>query len=395
MLKSEYIEDIFVTFYETYMTTNAQLQQQDLSAASSFYYVIDGGKELTQNQANFLLKILQKYKMMMLSAGLDYRDALDDPKWKKPFRVIDFSKKVFVEKDNDGTVWVCAKFPYQLKKEFDHEFEDSPASGPNSVWDADRKLRKIPLYWCNLVHMYEFAQRHNFEIDDTFMIALADVEEIWQNQDEILPFSTTAGSQILLGNSSEETDEWFHSHAVGIIENDLLLAKSMGYLYRGKPRTPILKIAASPENSFWVKTNTELFNIFKYIDGKMCVVLDRTGNMMTWLTSFINDADKSGFPRSEIKVCFRENKEENTGINQWIKDNQVGGKVDDGKILIFDYKPAKWLFKEQENVKLLVTNNLYPATNTITKDWLSSHPCVIYLGDIKPATQRGHTIVDL
>ena len=94
-------------------------------------------------------------------------------------------------------------------------------------------------------------------------------------------------------------------------------------------------------------------------------------------------------------MCFRENKDSNTGINQWIKDTGVGGKVEDGKILIFEFKPAKWLFKEQENVKLLVTNNLYPATNTITKDWLSSHPCVIYLGDIKPATQRGHTIVEL
>lgn len=394
MLKSVYIEDIFVEFYETYLRTNAQLQQQDLSAASSFYYVIDEGKELTLNQANFLLKILQKYKMMMLSAGLDYRDALDDPKWKKPFRVIDFSKKIFVEKDKDGTVWVCAKFPYQLKKEFDAEFEDKPM-GPNSVWDADRKLRKIPLYWSNLIHLYEFALNHNFEIDDTFMIALADVEEIWQNQEDILPFSTTAGSQVLLGNSSEETDDWFKSHACGIIESDLLLAKSMGYPYRGKPRNAIQKIAASCENSFWIKNNADLLNIFKYIDGKMCVVLDRTGNMIQWLTAFVNDADTAGFLRSEIKVCFRENKEENTGVNQWIKDNQVGGKVDDGRILIFDHKPAKWLFKEQENVKLLVTNNLYPATTTITKDWLSSHPCVIYLGDIKPATYRGQNIVEL
>ena len=78
-----------------------------------------------------------------------------------------------------------------------------------------------------------------------------------------------------------------------------------------------------------------------------------------------------------------------------MSDNGFGGKVEEGKILIFNHKPAKWLFKEQENVKLLVTNNLYPATNSIAKDWLSSHPCVIYLGDIKPSELRGQKIVEL
>jgi hypothetical protein len=109
----------------------------------------------------------------------------------------------------------------------------------------------------------------------------------------------------------------------------------------------------------------------------------------------VADADQSGIARDDIKVCFRENKENNSGINDWIKMAGVGGKVETGKILIFEYKPAKWLFKDSEDVKLLVTNNLYPPTNGITKDWFSSHPCVIYLGDIKPSEQRGQKIVEL
>jgi hypothetical protein len=94
-------------------------------------------------------------------------------------------------------------------------------------------------------------------------------------------------------------------------------------------------------------------------------------------------------------VCFRESKNSDTGINGWIKHHNVGGRVEDGKILIFEYKPAKWLFKQSEDVKMLVTNNLYPPTNQVTKDWFESHPCVIYLGDIKPSEQRGQQIVEL
>jgi hypothetical protein len=157
----------------------------------------------------------------------------------------------------------------------------------------------------------------------------------------------------------------------------------------------IEKIAASDSNSFWIKNNTEFLNLCNSITGRICIILDRTSNMLDWLTQFINDADAVGVDRNEIKVCFRDSKEQNTGINEWIKANGVGGKVESGRLLIFESKPAKWLFKEQNCVTMLVTNNLYPTTNQTTRDWLESHPLVIYLGDIKPSLQRGQTIVEL
>jgi hypothetical protein len=169
----------------------------------------------------------------------------------------------------------------------------------------------------------------------------------------------------------------------------------MGYLYSGKPHSPAEKIAASASNSFWIKTNSSLFQLYKSINGKVAIVLDRTGNTLEWLKKFIHDADAADILRSDIKVCFRENKDQHTGLNEWVKDNGVGGPIEGARILIFEFKPAKWLFKEQECVTMLVTNNLYPSTNQITKDWFSTHPLVVYLGDIKPSEQRGQTIVEL
>jgi hypothetical protein len=395
MLSSRYIEDAFIQFYNLAMIDEWPMQIQDMTAAGSFYSVIVQGKELTQNQANFILKLMAKYQAVALRSSLDYQELLKTPEWKHPFRVLDLSKKIFVEKDSDGTVWACAKFPYQLKKEFDTEFEEQKSPVNKAIWDSERKLRKIYIYEANLVQLYEFAQRHNFEIDDTFMIALADVEEIWQNQDDILPSSELTADWVTLFNSSEETQAWWNQHQTNQYESNLLLAKSMGYPYRGKPHTLVEKIAASPSNSFWIKTNSNLFQLYKSINGKVAVVLDRTANTLEWLQSFIDDADNAGILRSDIRVCFREHKDQNTGLNDWIKTNDVGGKVEDGKILIFEFKPAKWLFKEQECVTMLVSNNLYPSTNQITKDWFNTHPLVVYLGDIKPSEQKGQTIVEL
>lgn len=395
MLNSMFAEDLFESFYELYHSENLPCQQQDLSPMESFYLKIVNQEPLTQNQANFLLKLLEKYKTISAMAGLDYTASLPSIQWRQPFRVLDLSKKIYVDKDDKGQVWVCLKFPYQLKKEFDTEIHGNLDHHKTSFWDPEKKVRCLSLYDFNLVQLYEFAQKHNFEIDDTFMIALSDVEEIWQNTDQVSPFATVINDTVILNNATEDAESFWNNKAIGSYQNNLLLAKSMGYVYKGQPTTAIENIAGNLSNSFWIKENKELFSLYKTITGKMVVVLDRTGNTLAWLDRFVYDADTAAVPRSDIRVCFRESKNSDTGINEWIKLNNVGGKVEDGKILIFEYKPAKWLFKQADDVKILVTNNLYPPTSQITKDWFESHPCVIYLGDIKPSEQRGQQIVEL
>ncbi len=395
MLPSQYVEDIFLQFYDLVILDQIPIQPQDSGACSSFYSVIIQHKELTQNQANFILKLLSKYQSGLKKSGLDYTDALQNPQWRTSFRILDLSKKIFVEKDDTGIVQVCVKFPYQLKKEFDDEFEDQNGSFTRSEWNSERKLRQFKIYDCNLIHLYEFALRHSFEIDDTFMIALSEVEEIWQNQEEILPTATCAAGQVTLINACRDSEDWWQQNRNYNREHDLLLAKSMGFIYTEKPQNLVEKIAASNSNCFWIKNNQTFFELYKNIQGRVCIILDRTSNTLAWLTQFIQDADVALIDREEIKVCFRESKDQNSGINQWIKDQNVGGKVESGRLLIFESKPAKWLFKDQNSVKMLVTNNIYPSTNQVTKDWFDSYPLVIYLGDIKPALQRGQTIVEL
>ena len=96
-----------------------------------------------------------------------------------------------------------------------------------------------------------------------------------------------------------------------------------------------------------------------------------------------------------IKVCFRDSSQSTSQLNAWIKENELGGKVQEGKIFIFNHKPAKWLFKNDISVKIIVTNNLYPDTVISVREWIKSHPCVFYVGNIKPSLQKEINIVDL
>ena len=395
-MSSLFAEDIFQLFFNLVDSGQVTVQQTDYPPVISFYTKILQKESLTKNQADYVVKILEKYQHSAMLAGLDYSASVKNFQWRQPFRILDLTKRIYVEPAADGQLEVCVKFPYQLKKEFDDQINSYQLTSIRSNnWDAAQKLRRLNLYDFNLIALYEFANRNNFEIDDTFTDVLADVEEIWQNQEEILPASDIINGRVQLINATVEAEQWFNLHCVGETAKDILTAKHMGYSYCGQPKNINEKIAAQSENGFWIKSNDMFFDLYKDITGKAAVMLDRTGDTLSWLQKFVADADAYGVNRDEIKVCFRDSKDRDTGINEWIKAAGVGGKVESGRLLIFESRPAKWLFKDLNDVTLLVTNNVFPPTNVMTRDWFNSHPCVIYLGDIKPSETKGQKIVEL
>lgn len=396
MSKIFYIEDIFIDFVQRVQMGGFDVQFQDISPINSFYDKVSSGQQLTSNQGSYLLKILDKYKKLSALAGFDYEDTLSNSHWKLPFRTLDLSKRIYIEKNEKGKLEICLKFPYQLKTEFEKEIDvNLPGSGRVSHWDSENKVRRLSFYDFNLINLFEFASRHNFEIDESFMCAMADVEEIWQHEEDIKPYYNIVNNYIELSNENHSVTEFFDSNSTGDINSDLFLLKSMGLMYVGKGQSTVERIASSPNNTFWIKNNHQFLDLYKSVGGKVVIILDRTAKLLNWIQDFVRDAEQFGIPREEIKVCFRDSKDSDTGLNEWVKLAGVGGKVENGSIFIFEHRPAKWLFKENLDVKIVVTNNLYPHTNQITKDWLDSHPCVVYLGDIKPSEQKGKNIVEL
>jgi hypothetical protein len=396
MLKSHYIEDIFTEFVDAWNNQKIPVQQQDSSAAYSFYTVINSGGHLTQNQANFIIKLLEKYKIASKAAGIDYIADLANPIWKKEFRVLDLEKKIHIEKDEDSVVWICAKFPYSLKTAFDKEITFTSKDYNNSTWDPERKIRKIKLYNCNLIELYEFAKRNGFEIDDTFMIALGEVEEIWQNEDKITPYCVKHfGATVDLCNASEEVIRWWEEHRTCKQGHDLLTAKAMGYPLKETPTNLVEKIAASYNNHFWLKRLEQFFELYKSVNGTSVVILNKGDDHCEWVQKFVLEAVNSGIDKADIRVCFRMDKNEDKGFNQWVKDNQIGGSVDGGKLFIFQNKPAKWLFTSEIDVKIILTNSLYPVPSVTTQTWMDTHTCVCFVGDVKASHFKEKNIVEL
>ena len=382
-----YIEDIFLKFIDTMRYENLYMQPHDRSAAVSFYTKINEGQALTKKQADYVLKILNKYRNV-LKPVYDYENMLELPQWRNPFRVIDTSRKVWIDKNFHGSPVVCLKFPFNLKDDFEKEFVTSENSRGGGIWNPQKKVREMQLYESNLIQIQTFCRQHDFEFDSSFISAVESMEEIWNNENKFLPISIISNGTVVLQNANETTIEYFEGHKTGKISNDLLLAKNMGYLYSGKPKSFIEKIASSPTNKFWVKTMEEFLTLCYQTDGKVCILLERTSDGLDWIKQLAQNIDNLGYERSDFRICFRTSNKEDPEFNEWVSKNKFGGKIDSAKFLIFQHKPAKWLFKKENDVIIVASNDLIPSLNNVSRSLFKHHPCVINVGEFKPVKNK-------
>lgn len=389
-----YVEDIFSDFYFEVLHSRILVQHQDRTACLSFYNIIEEDKEFTQAQSKYLLKILDKYKVQMSNVGIDHSAALINPVWKKQFRLLDLTKRIYVE--TEGTkIWVCLKHPFSYKDLFEKEVLKKTIN-ESSIWDPELKIRKYNIYDINLILLYEFAKKYTFEIDDTVIEALALVEQIWQDADLYNPYFVADNNNVTLCNATESIKTYFEKHKTEKISNNLLLAKSLGMILQHSKSTTIAeKIASTPVRRFWTNEQEKLFELYKSIDGIVCVLINEERTSKQWLENFVDTAVRCGVDKSEIKVCFRSNNNDDPQFNLWVKNNNLGGQVESGRIIIFKNKPAKWLFKNEKDVKLIVVNTPFLPSSALAQNWVDNHPCMVYLTDIKPSVQKDITVVEL
>jgi hypothetical protein len=369
----------------------------DYRAVVNFQDIIVNNGQFTSSQANLIIKILTKYQSLAKKYNLDYEDNLANPVWRTTFRVLDLTKKIFLKIDENNKTFIHLKFPYQLKEDFDITFPPDNGHSYTRSWIPEEKIRKIPVNSINIIHLHEWAKKHDFEFDQDFLDLVFFTENLWSQEEKFTPHSVIFENSVILINSTEDADNYFEKFSTTNLDNNLLLAKSMNFPLRTlkKPLNLVEKICSTKENIFWLKEIEKFFELAEKISGKIVVLIDRASDRDIWLKNFVKISEKFPQEREKIKVCFRDDKHDKGNFNQWIRDEGLGGSVDQGKYLIFENKPAKWLFKEDVDVKIIVTNNLYMNSNAWVNDWMEGHPCVIYLSDVKPTLKRMKNIATL
>ena len=146
MSEKLYFENIFIAFYEKLHFPYTKFSDEDSKAAMNFYSIISMDNQLTYAQGKYVIQLLKKYHLLAKAHGVVYDKSLTGISWKNGFRVLDMTKRVWVEED-DEKLWICFKFPYNLKDELEKEFQN--VSGSFSSLYCDRMYHVLGLdYVC-------------------------------------------------------------------------------------------------------------------------------------------------------------------------------------------------------------------------------------------------------
>ena len=194
---------------------------------------------------------------------------------------------------------------------------------------------------------------------------------------------------------NDYTKKWFDEKKIGNLSDDLLLAKSMGLTLSKTSDNFIEKIASSEKNKFWCDSAEKFIKTIADTQGKICVILNFSSKSYQWLENFVITYRRYAKNPRDIKICHRESNREHSELNQWIKDNDLGGSVKDGRVLVFLNIPGKWIFKENIDISMIVVRSEYYPNNTVVNNWHDSHPCTVILGHEKPKFFHESGIVKL
>jgi len=384
-----YIEDLFVRIIDIMDQNLLGMQYHDQSAARSFYNSINAGKDLTEKQGAYILKIIYKYRNSVRTF-IEVEPYLEKPMWSKPFRVVDLNKEVWVEQGNIKTPLICLKFPYSLKDNFESVFKPNIEKG--HYWNAERRIRQINIYKGNIVEIQQWCVENEFTIDDSFTSCVDQIEEIWQERSSYEPHSVYENGEVQLVNCSEDTETYFLKKSNNNTINDMFLAKRMGYPLTNPNKSLAQQISSNRENTFWIKNVEQFLDLGYQVKGRIIILLDRASDALDYMIDLKKAIDNNKYDTKDFRVCFRTNNKDNPEFNNWVRDNKFGGKIDGAKFLIFQHKPPKWLFKQENDVIIVATNNLMPSTFGLTRDMLESSPIVFYVGEIEPSKGRKNIV---
>jgi len=154
-------------------TPIVSLARYDVSIVSSLANQSCNGVAYTDKQSVLAVKIVGKYRRQLHQQNIDIGDIVDKPKFRLPIRVIDRSKRIYI--DNDELI---VKFAYDSKI-INSLKEIANRSQGNISFDSTSRSWRAAITEYNISSLIAFGQVQGFEIDpvvNSFMAKIVELE---------------------------------------------------------------------------------------------------------------------------------------------------------------------------------------------------------------------------
>jgi hypothetical protein len=203
--------------------SKANLSKKDFSTLKSLHDTIIGSFYVTESQGKLILKILKENQKKLSQCAHDIDQAVSDPLWSRPFRIVESVKKFYIESlgADDPCLTIEVMYNSQIRKMLNSKMTNLEEFGQADGF----KTFKVALTEKNITTLYDILQPLQFDIDPA----------IQQHYDTIKSWTRAdAEHQFFIDSIASKTFHKYISQDVDheVLQNPLILAdRSMRYKF--------------------------------------------------------------------------------------------------------------------------------------------------------------------
>jgi hypothetical protein len=180
------------------------LARYDVQVLDSMSSATQSGRALTDRQAELAVKIIQKYQKQLEKLEISI-DPIRTPQYRHGIRTIDRRRLLYVDNDK-----IVLQFPYDNK--LINDIRDlSKLSQGNWSFDNNKRAWSLAITETNVIAANGFAKNNQFELDESFVKYVLEVESCEKIPYEIKLIKTNSGLEITNAAKSlvEAIDNYF------------------------------------------------------------------------------------------------------------------------------------------------------------------------------------------
>lgn len=292
-----------------------------------------GAGALTDRQADLAVKLISKYQRQLASKGID-TEPMVTPQYRKPLRMIDRSRRCWVDGDH-----MVLKFPYETKM-IQQLREMLQQRQGFAHFVKEEKMWHIALSEFNVNFVVAWAVANQFEISQELLSIMDEILAV-EKQGFAIQLSRING-QLTIENAEQSLLDYLAEQGVELKEENLLrladLGSELGYTVSDSLWEEVDRIAGADISVFIRKSSYELIGNFEQIPR-----LFAYAQLVNRLPMIVFDPSASGSDQNYLELLGAEN---------------VAVQGNKNKINATD-APVIWTHKvmrELDNIPLLVSH---------------------------------------
>ena len=302
------------------------------------------GNALTEKQAYFAVKTLTNNKDKIRHVVHNIDDVLENPQWKKPFRVLPKVKSIRIT-DHENKKCIFVEFPYDqdiidlLKKRNSdlHEIH-------RGQWNPDQKLWIYGLTERNIAYLGDTLLPYGFIVTDDFAELYNSVNEIVSSAEQYLPMVSWIADKFAIVNAHKNipqpesdvlSEVLFHAKEYGVETWDDTIEALMEVADISAATRKIVA-HTSRTKPLWIDDAnvpiTEFADLLKY--GGPAIVIIPGGNELLLVQQWVTFAVSQGIELEQISVMFRLPSDK-AEFNVFVKEASLNNPVTEQTRLAF------------------------------------------------------------